>query len=167
MGKQMLGIGLKSALYVLGIGAALALMAMPPVAQQPYSRSGLLSCAMAPTIGLIIGSQQMMRCEFRPDRGTPEYYSGVMSRIGLDLGVTAGGQMGWAVLVNSQVPMRWPLTGTYVGGSGDIALGIGVGANLLIGGNNSSVALQPLSIEGQVGLNLALGIASLQLRPAP
>jgi hypothetical protein len=91
----------------------------------------------------------------------------VMNRIGLDLGFTAGGQMAWAVLVNSQVPMPWALTGSYVGGSGDIAIGIGVGANLLIGGNNSSVALQPLSVEGQVGLNLALGIASLQLRPAP
>ena len=162
----MLRIGLKSILYALCIGTALALTAMPPVAQQSYSRSGMLSCAMAPTIGLIIGSQQAMRCEFRPDRGPPEYYAGVMSRIGLDLGVTAGGQMAWAVLVSYQVPTRWALTGTYVGGSGDISVGVGVGANLLVGGTNSSVALQPLSIEGQVGLNLALGIASLQLRPA-
>jgi hypothetical protein len=165
MGKQMLRIGSKSALYLLGTGTALALMAMQPVAQQ-YSRSGMLACAMSPTIGLIVGSHQTMRCEFRPERGPPEYYSGVINRIGLDLGITAGGQMAWAVLVNSQVPMRYVLTGTYVGGSGDISLGVGVGANLLIGGNNSSVALQPLSIEGQVGLNLALGIASLQLRPA-
>jgi len=162
----MLRIGLKRALYVLCIGTPLALMAMPPVAQQPYNRAGMLSCTTAPTIGLIIGSQQAMRCEFRPERGTPEYYSGVMSRIGLDLGITAGGQMAWAVLMSSQVPTRSGLTGTYVGGSGDIALGIGVGANLLIGGNNASVALQPLSVEGQVGLNLALGVASLQLRPA-
>ena len=163
----MLTIGLKRALYVVCIGTALALTVMPPAAQPTYNRSGMLSCTMAPTIGLIIGSQQVMRCEFRPDnRGAPEYYSGVMSRIGLDLGVTAGGQMAWAVLVSSQAPMRGGLTGTYVGGSGDIALGIGVGANLLVGGNNTSVALQPLSIEGQVGLNLALGVASLQLRPA-
>ena len=158
-------IGLKSTVYVLGIGGALALMAVPPAAQT-YSQSGMLSCAMAPTIGLIVGSQQVMRCEFRSDRGTLEHYAGVMSRIGLDLGITAGGAMAWAVLVNSQVPTRWALTGTYVGGSGDIALGVGVGANVLVGGNNSSVALQPLSIEGQVGLNLALGVASLQLRPA-
>jgi Protein of unknown function (DUF992) len=166
MGKQMLRIGLKSALYVSCIGTALALMATPPVAQQPKNQAGVLSCAMNPTIGLIIGSHQTMRCEFRPERGAPERYSGVMNRIGLDLGITAGGQMAWAVLMSSQVPARWALTGTYVGGSGDISVGIGVGANLLIGGNNSSVALQPLSIEGQVGLNLALGVASLQLRPA-
>ena len=73
--------------------------------------------------------------------------------------------MAWAVLMSAQVPVRGSLTGTYVGGSGDIALGIGVGANVLIGGNNNSVALQPVSIEGQIGLNLALGIANLQLRP--
>lgn len=161
----MLTIGLKCRLYVLCIGTMSALMAISPVAQQTYSRNGLLSCTMAPTIGLIIGSQQTMRCEFRPERGLPEYYSGVMNRIGLDLGITAGGQMAWGVLVSSQVPMRGGLTGTYIGGSGDIALGVGVGANVLIGGNNTSVALQPISIEGQVGLNLALGIASLQLRP--
>lgn len=159
-------IGLKSALYSLCIGTALASTAMPPAAQQTYSRSGMLSCAMAPTIGLIIGSQQGMRCEFRPDRGAPEYYAGVMSRIGLDLGVTAGGQMAWAVLVSTSAPVRGGLSGTYVGASGDIALGVGVGANVLIGGNNSTVALQPLSVEGQVGLSLALGVASLQLRPA-
>jgi hypothetical protein len=162
----MITIGFKSgARHVLRIGTVLALMATPPVAQQQYSRNGLLSCTMAPTIGLIIGSHQTMRCEFKPERGTPEYYGGAMSRIGLDLGFTAGGQMAWAVLTNAEVPLRGGLAGTYVGGSGDIALGIGVGANVLIGGNNKSVALQPVSIEGQVGINLALGIANFQLRP--
>ena len=66
---------------------------------------------------------------------------------------------------SAEVPVRGGLTGTYVGASGDISLGLGVGANVLIGGNNKSIALQPVSIEGQVGLNLALGIASFQLRP--
>jgi len=150
---------------VLFVGTVLATMAVPVGAQQQYSRSGMLSCKMAPTIGLIIGSQQRMSCEFKPDRGAPEYYSGVISRIGLDLGITAGGQMAWAVLGSAEVPVRGGLTGTYVGASGDISLGIGVGANVLIGGNNKSIALQPLSVEGQVGVNLALGIANLQLRP--
>jgi len=150
---------------VLFVGTVLAIMAVPVGAQQQYSRSGMLSCKMAPTIGLIIGSQQRMSCEFKPDRGAPEYYSGVISRIGLDLGITAGGQMAWAVLGSAEVPVRGGLTGTYVGASGDISLGIGVGANVLIGGNNKSIALQPVSLEGQVGVNLALGIANLQLRP--
>ena len=152
--------------WSLFAGMVLALTAMPATAQQSYSRSGVLSCRMAPTIGLIIGSRQTMTCEFKSDRGMTELYSGVMSRIGLDLGVTAGGQMAWAVLASAEVPVRGGLAGTYVGGSGDIALGIGVGANALIGGSSKQVALQPLSIEGQIGINLALGIANLQLRPA-
>jgi Protein of unknown function (DUF992) len=164
MGKQMMTTGLKSALYVSCIGTALALTAVPPVAQQA-SQTGVLSCTMAPTIGLIVGSHQTMRCQFRPERGTPEFYSGSMTRIGLDLGFTAGGQMAWAVLASAQLPVRGGLTGTYVGGSGDIALGVGVGANVLIGGNNNAVALQPVSIEGQIGVNLAVGIGNLQLRP--
>lgn len=148
-------------------GALLALMAVPAIAQQQsYNRSGVLSCRMAPSIGLIVGSRQTMTCEFKSDRGMIERYSGVMSRIGLDLGVTAGGQMAWAVMASAEMPAQGGLAGTYVGGSGDISLGVGVGANALIGGSNKSVALQPLSVEGQVGINLALGIANLQLRPA-
>jgi len=71
-------------LPTVAAGTALALMAIPPAAQQTYNRSGMLSCTMAPTIGLNVGSQQAMRCEFSPERGPPEYYSGVLSRIGLD-----------------------------------------------------------------------------------
>jgi hypothetical protein len=90
-----------------------------------------------------------------------------MRRIGLDLGITAGGAMAWAVLTSAPTPSRGGLAGHYGGASGDISVGVGVGANVLIGGSNKSVALQPLSIEGQVGLNLALGIAGLELQPAP
>ena len=157
----MMKVSLKRVLLV----GAVVIMAVPVGAQQQYSRSGMLSCKMAPTIGLIIGSQQRMSCEFKSDRGASEYYTGVMSRIGLDLGITAGGAMGWAVLGSGEVPVRGGLAGTYVGASGDISLGVGLGANVLFGGNNKSIALQPISIEGQVGVNLALGIANLQLRP--
>jgi len=144
----------------------LSLLAGPAIAQQQYSRSGLLSCAMAPTIGLIVGSRQTMTCQFQPDRGgITERYAGVINRIGLDLGVTAGGAMGWAVLTSAEVPAQGGLAGTYVGASGDISLGVGVGANVMFGGSNKSVALQPISVEGQVGVNLAVGIANLQLRP--
>lgn len=73
--------------------------------------------------------------------------------------------MAWAVMTSAAAPARGGLGGTYVGASGDIALGVGAGANVLIGGSNKSVALQPVSIEGQVGVNLALGIANLELRP--
>jgi hypothetical protein len=163
---DMTKIRCKGARSILIAATLLALTPAPMSAQQqPYNRSGLLTCVMSPTVGLIIGSRQTMTCEFKSDRGFIERYAGVISRIGLDLGITAGGQMGWAVLMSADMPARGGLAGTYVGGSGDISLGIGVGANALIGGSNKSVALQPLSVEGQIGINLALGIANLQLRP--
>ena len=160
--------GLRRNVCCLIAGALAAAMAMPSLAQQQgqYSRSGVLSSRMAPTIGLIVGSRQTMTCQFKSDTtGQLESYSGVMTRVGLDLGITAGGGMAWAVMTSAAAPARGGLGGTYVGASGDIALGVGAGANVLIGGSNKSVALQPVSIEGQVGVNLALGIANLELRP--
>ena len=88
-----------------------------------------------------------------------------MNRIGLDIGITAGGVMAWAVLGSSSAIRPGALTGRFVGASGDISVGVGAGANILIGGTAQSVSLQPLSVEGQVGLNLALGVAGLTLTP--
>ena len=160
--------GLRRNAFLSIVAALVVVMTMPSLAQQQgqYSRSGVLSCRMAPTIGLIVGSRQTMTCQFKSDTtGQLESYSGVMTRVGLDLGITAGGGMAWAVMTSAAVPERGALGGTYVGASGDISLGVGAGANVLIGGSNKSVALQPVSIEGQVGVNLALGIANLELRP--
>ena len=129
---------------------------------------GVLMCQMSPTIGLIIGSQQSLACTFMPDRGGPaERYGGSIGRIGLDIGITAGGQMAWAVYAPTTGISLGGLAGTYVGASGDITLGVGVGANFLVGGSSNTAALQPLSVEGQIGANLALGVASLTLWPAP
>jgi len=88
-----------------------------------------------------------------------------MNRIGLDIGITAGGVMVWAVLGSSSGVRPGVLTGRFVGASGEISVGVGAGANLLVGGSGQSVSLQPLSLEGQVGVNLALGVAGLTLTP--
>ena len=88
-----------------------------------------------------------------------------MNRIGLDIGVTAGGAMAWAVLGSSSAMQPGALTGRFVGASGEISVGVGAGANILIGGTAQGISLQPLSVEGQVGLNLALGVAGLTLTP--
>lgn len=140
----------------------------PAVAQQPsYARSGVLNCTMSPTIGFIIGSHQTLACRFVPNHGRPERYAGAMTTLGLDIGVTAGGVMGWAVLVSTTDLYPGALAGTYVGASGDIAIGVGGGANVLIGGSNHTVALQPVSVEGQAGVDLTLGVSNLELRFVP
>lgn len=148
--------------------AIVSVMAAPSFGQQKsYTRSGVLSCKLAPTVGLIVGSRQKIGCRFTPDGGgRSEAYAGAITRVGLDLGVTAGGAMAWAVLTSAHVSPRGGLAGRYVGASGDIALGVGAGANVMIGGSNKAVALQPVSIEGQVGVNIALGVAGLELQAA-
>jgi Protein of unknown function (DUF992) len=139
--------------------------AAPANAQGNTIRQGVLTCRAGASIGLIVGSRQRLRCQFKSDRGRTQNYTGVINRVGLDLGVTGGGVMVWAVLASTPTVAPGALTGRFVGASGDVAVGVGVGANVLIGGTRRSVSLQPLSVEGQVGVNLALGVAALTLTP--
>jgi hypothetical protein len=126
-------------------------------------QTGLLQCRAGPRVGFIVGSFERLECEFRPTVGLPQRYSATEGRIGLDIGITAESVMAWAVYAPSNTLAPGALAGTYAGASGDIALGLGVGANALIGGSARSIALQPLSVEGQVGVALALGVAGLTL----
>ena len=82
----------------------------------------------------------------------------------IDIGVTAGGVLGWAVFAPTQGAPADALAGEYVGASGDIGLGFGAGVNVLMGGSGRTFALQPVSLEGSVGVNVALGVSGLKLR---
>jgi hypothetical protein len=140
----------------------------PSAAQQAGgTKIGVLTCKTSASLGLLVGSHQKIRCNFAPNDGPPENYSGHINRLGLDLGIKAGGVMAWAVFAPTPGLHHGALAGSYVGGSGSASLGVGVGANALVGGSHRSISLQPLSVEGQVGINLALGIAGLSLRSAP
>ena len=153
----------RSAIALLALVLASAVPA--PASAQSQSQAGTLTCQLRPTIGLIIGSRQRMSCVFSiANTGRRETYEGRITRLGLDIGVSAGGRMVW--LVNARGPRLPPraLTGLYVGASGEIALGVGVGANALVGGSDKSIVLQPLSLEASVGVNLALGVAGLRLQ---
>jgi hypothetical protein len=151
---------------LLAAAAFVALAAAP--ALSAGAKIGLLTCKTSASIGLIVGSHQRISCRYTPDGGgPPEDYAGYINRVGLDLGVTAGGIMTWGVVAPTRGLPHGALAGKYVGASGDISVGLGVGANALVGGSHRSFALQPLSVEGQVGLNLALGVAGLTLRSVP
>ena len=156
-------------MYRHRITLALITLAMacvsPASAQSPQGASvGTLACKMAPSIGLIFGSRQRMACRFTPNGGgPPQAYLGVMNTIGLDIGITAGGVMAWGVIAPTAGPKPGALAGTYVGASGAVGVGLGVGANVLFGGTGRSIALQPLSVEGSVGINLSLGVSGLTL----
>ncbi len=155
---------LRHVFFGIAVTAALTTSAL---AQSGGTKVGVLTCKSSASLGLIIGSRQSVRCSFSPDGGPSENYVGHIGRLGLDLGVRGGGVMVWTVVAPTNGLHHGALAGHYVGVNADASLGLGVGAKVLIGGSHRSIALQPLSVSGQVGVNLALGVAGLTLRSVP
>jgi Protein of unknown function (DUF992) len=148
-----------------GAALAAAMLATPAGAQQDRVQLGTLECSLSSSVGLVVTSQKNVACNFKPRGGPPEAYAGTMTRVGLDIGVTGGGAIIWAVFTSTNL-YAGMLTGTYVGASAEASIAAGLGANVLVGGSNRSVALQPLSVQGQIGLNIAAGVSTLELHLA-
>ncbi|HET6320500.1 MAG TPA: DUF992 domain-containing protein [Hyphomicrobium sp.] len=154
-----------SALAALAVAAAVTLPG-PSMAQANRTKVGTLTCDISGGIGLIVTSQKELTCMFTPSaEGPREVYVGTITKFGLDVGATTGGEMVWAVYAPSSRQFG-ALAGHYGGASGEATVGAGLGANVLVGGSNRTVALQPVSVQGQAGLNLAVGVANIDLRPA-
>jgi len=151
--------------FAAAVVLGLAVMSGPTEAQRPaWEQAGTLNCDVSAGIGLIIGSRREVNCLFTPNYpAPPEQYVGAITKVGLDLGVTGGGQLVWAVQI-STTRRRGVLAGSYAGASAEASAIVGLGANVLVGGNERSVALQPLSVQGQVGINVAAGIAEISLQ---
>jgi len=147
----------------LGLGLALA---GPASAQAPQrAKVGTLTCDISAGIGLIIASQKQVQCLFTPSEPGPrEVYVGSIRKLGLDIGATAGGEMVWSVYAPT-VGRIAALAGNYAGATAEATVGAGLGANVLVGGSDRTIALQPVSVQGQAGLNVAAGVAELELRP--
>lgn len=126
-------------------------------------RVGNLTCDVQGGVGLVLGSSRNMTCNFRPTSGRREAYTGRITRVGLDIGVTGRARMSWLVFAPGRL-QPGSLAGNYGGVSASASVGLGLGANVLVGGSRRSIALQPISIQGQTGLNLAAGVAGLRLR---
>lgn len=129
---------------------------------------GLLSCEVEGGTGLIIGSRKSLACVFERSDGLPnETYSGVISKFGIDIGKTRASNIAWAVFAPSNaVENSGRLAGNYGGISGEVTVGVGVGANALIGGFDKSITLQPLSLQTQTGVNIAAAVSNLTLESA-
>ena len=145
------------------VAIALSSLAGSAFAQTRPVRVGTLICDSDARVGLVLGSRRDMRCVFHAGAGGTEPYRGLIRRIGIDVGVTRGGTLTWAVFAPGNVGPR-ALRGDYVGASANAALGIGVGVKVLVGGPRRSISLQPLSIGGEIGLNAALAAYRLTLR---
>ena len=125
---------------------------------------GMLTCNVSSGWGFVFGSSKDLKCTYTPDgQKKPERYSGKIDKFGVDIGYSTAGVILWAVFAPTNNVDRSALAGKYVGATAEVTIAVGLGANVLIGGGNS-IALQPLSVSGQQGLNVAAGIASVELR---
>lgn len=149
-----------SAAVVAGV-----LVAAAPAYAEPRVEIGVLRCSVEGGVGLIVGSSKGMDCVFHR-RGVNERYRGNVTKIGLDIGFTRRTEIAWAVFATTANIPPASLAGRYAGVSAEATVGLGVGANALIGGSRRSIILQPLSVQGQKGLNIAAGVAGLSLRSA-
>lgn len=155
-----------SAFAALATVAALAAPTSSMARAPERTKAGTLTCDISAGIGLIITSKKHLTCMFTPSQPGPrEVYTGSITKFGLDLGATAGGEMVWAVYAPSNRRFG-ALAGHYGGATAEATVGAGVGANVLVGGSNHTVTLQPVSVQGQAGLNVAAGVAGIDLRPA-
>jgi hypothetical protein len=152
-------------LSTIALATALAASAVSTVSAQERIEVGVLDCRGG-TDSFIVGSVTRLDCMFRPaNNGPAERYNATIRRVGVDLGFNQQVAVAWAVFAPSRGYHRGELTGTYAGASASATFGVGVGANALVGGSNNTIALQPLSLQGQTGLSIAAGVAGMELLP--
>jgi hypothetical protein len=150
-------IALLAGAMVVAAVASSELQALPRV------EVGVLTCSVRGGACFIVGSTKDLRCRFNKP-GRDEFYHGTISKFGIDIGITQQSAIAWAVLAPTANLRPGSLNGSYGGVSAEATVGVGVGANALVGGSNKSIILQPLSVQAQQGLNIAAGVAALQLR---
>jgi hypothetical protein len=153
------------AIGALGLAAGVSGHGAP--AQAQAVKAGALTCNVAAGFGFIFGSSKAVNCTFAPVAGPPQHYVGSIDKFGVDIGYTSGGVLLWTVLAPSTSPAPGTLAGSYGGATASATAVVGVGANVLVGGSGNSISLQPLSIEGNTGLNVAAGVAALTLTYQP
>lgn len=154
-----------------GLATAAAIIAVMTLSHgvalaQPDSKSGVnvgtLSCKVAGGVGFVFGSSKDLECVFTRSGGGEEFYTGSIKRFGVDIGYTKEARILWVVFAPGTVA-KGALAGDYGGVTASVTAGVGVGANVLVGGGDKQVSLQPVSVEGSVGLNVAAGIGEVTL----
>jgi Protein of unknown function (DUF992) len=153
---------MKKFLAVALVATAAAFAVAP--AQAGGIKVGVLTCRVEGGVGWIIGSSKDVECEFSGTNGRRESYNGTIGKLGVDIGVTTDTRVAWLVFAPGKLKAG-SLKGSYQGASAEATVGIGLGANVLVGGFKKSINLQPVSVQAQTGLNIAGGLASLNLRP--
>src|SRR3954447_2690347 len=159
MPRSLMSAAIAAIMLVAASTGAFAQQPMQPV------QVGILECRGGASVGFIVGSVTNLGCVLRADGMPEDRYVATVRKVGLDLGITAESALAWGVFAPVARLGPGDLSGDYAGAQGSATLGVGVGGNVLVGGSNNSIALQPLSVQGQVGVSLAAGLESLELRP--
>lgn len=150
--------------FAIGLAAAVLALNMTsgPARAEEGVKAGLLACNVDSGWGFVFGSTREIKCSFTHGGGSVEHYAGHIRKFGVDIGYLSGGVVAWAVLA--------PTTDVGKGARGRLrrryrsatVVG-GAGVNVLVGGFKNSFSLQPVSFEGNAGLNVAGGIAEMTL----
>ena len=152
-------------LSTLTIAAAALAGSIASAHAVPNVRAGVLECRGGQNVGFVVGSVANLECMFQSPGRRPEAYIATVRRVGLDLGVTAQTQVRWAVNAPTSRLGFGELAGTYGGVGANASIGVGGGGNFLVGGPRNAYALQPISVQGQTGFNVAAGVADIELAP--
>jgi hypothetical protein len=160
MTRNLVSLAAAASLSIFALAAPSAVEARSGV------QVGVLTCEVQGGMGFIFGSSKDLRCRFETADGTAERYVGSIDKFGIDIGVTGNAILTWTVLAPTNKLDHNALSGGYAGATAEVTAGIGGGANVLVGGSNKTVSLQPLSLQGETGINAALAVSTLTLRPA-
>ena len=158
---------MRRSITLAGIAVTMLVASFAAANAQPVQRVqvGILECRGGASIGFIVGSVTHLGCVLRVDGMPEDRYVATIHKIGVDIGITEESALTWGVYAPVARLGPGDLSGNYAGADASAAVGVGLGGNALVGGSNNSIALQPLSVEGQVGLSVAAGLESLELRP--
>lgn len=152
-------------LSTLGIATAALVASMASANALPPVRAGILQCQGGQNVGFVVGSVTSLQCVFQSEGRRPEPYLATVHRYGLDLGITEQTRLTFAVNAPNGRVGRGHLAGNYGGVGANASVGVGFGGNFLVGGPENPYALQPISLQGQTGLNVAAGVANIELEP--
>jgi hypothetical protein len=149
----------------IAIASLVASFASANALPQPQLRAGILQCQGGQNVGFVVGSTTSLECVFQSEGRRPEPYVATVHRFGLDLGITDQTRLSWAVNAPTGRVGPGNLAGNYGGVGANASVGVGGGGNFLVGGPQNSYALQPISVQGQTGFNVAAGVADIELEP--
>lgn len=135
---------------------------------QNGTQVGTLSCDVSAGLGLFVVQKQKLACVFSQNgMSGGETYTGSIDQFGIELGGVESGHLIWGVIAATKGVPQGALAGTYAGVGANASFGVGAGANVLVGGSERAFSLQPLSVQGQLGVNIAGGVTTVTLAPAP